>query len=91
MIVKRLAAAKGHGRKKFFSSDNLLALIFMIVVLSCALAQGYYMFAYISMGIIVGRVGQIIFELKCDLFDKPFFHFILFIAIPAEILWNTFK
>lgn len=40
MIIKRLAAAKGEGRRKFFGLDNLLATIFMIGVLSFALAQG---------------------------------------------------
>lgn len=88
MIIKRLAAAKGEGRKKFFGLDNLLATIFMIGVLSFALAQGYYIFAYFSMGLIVARTGEIIFEIKKDLFDRPFFHLLILLGVPAQYLWN---
>ncbi|QYN80138.1 hypothetical protein PQD71_gp188 [Kosakonia phage Kc263] len=88
MIIKRLAAAKGEGRKKFFGCDNLLATIFMIGVLSFALAQGYYIFAYFSMGLIVARTGEIIFEIKKDLFDRPFIHVLILIGVPGQYIWN---
>lgn len=88
MNIKRLTAVRGEGRKKLFGFDNLLALIFIVIVIMSALAQGYYVFGYFSIGVIVGRIGEIIFEIKRDLFDKPFLHCILLLGIPAQLVWD---
>lgn len=90
MIIKKLTAAKDRGRRKFFDVDNLLATLFMIGVQTFALSQGYHIFAYFSMGLIVARIGEIIFEIKQNLFDRPFFHLLFIIGIPAEYIWGLF-
>lgn len=91
MIIKKLVAAKDRGRKKFFGIDNLLATIFMIGVQTFALTQGYHIFAYFTMGLIVARIGEIIFEIKQNLFDRPFFHVLFILGIPAEYFWHLIK
>uniref|UniRef100_A0AAU8KZS8 Uncharacterized protein n=1 Tax=Pantoea phage Survivor TaxID=3232176 RepID=A0AAU8KZS8_9CAUD len=91
MILKRLATAKSAGRKQFFHEDNLLALIFIIIALTFSLANGQYMFAYFCMGLVVVRVGEIIFETKRNMLDKPFLHYLLGIGIPLQVAWNVFK
>lgn len=89
MILKKIAAVKGEGRKQFFGMDNLLALIFIIVAVSASLASGQNVFAYFCLGLVVVRVGEIIFELKYNMFDKPFFHYLLGIGIPLQTAWNV--
>ncbi|QBZ70751.1 hypothetical protein pETSU_170 [Edwardsiella phage pEt-SU] len=91
MILKKIAAVKGAGRKQFFGLDNLLALIFIIAAITYSLANSQYMFAYFCMGLVVVRVGEIIFELKTNMFDKPFFHYLIGIGIPLQIAWNELR
>lgn len=91
MILKKIAAVKGAGRKQFFGFDNLLALIFIITAITFSLVNAQYMFAYFCMGLVVVRVGEIIFELKSNMFDKPFFHYLVGIGIPLQIAWNEFR
>lgn len=91
MILKKIAAVKGAGRKQFFGSDNVLALIFTFTVLTFSLANGQNVFAYFCMGLVVVRVGEIIFELKYKLFDKPFFHYLVGIGIPLQLAWNVIQ
>lgn len=89
MIIKRLAAAKSDGRKLLLKTETLFPLIFMFIVVTYALSHGYRMFAVFSMGLIVARIGEIIFEIKRSLFDKPFFHCLLLIGIPLQYGWNV--
>lgn len=88
MNFKKLTEAKARGRKKLFQSDNLFGFMFMFVALSYALLHGYMVFAYFSMGLVVARIGEIIFEMKHNLFDKPFFHCLLFVGVPMQILYE---
>lgn len=90
MILKRITTAKGEGRKQLVNLDNVLAIVFMIIVLTYALCIDYYVFAYFTMGLIVGRVGEIIFEVKHNLFDKPFLHCLVLLGIPVQMVWNHF-
>lgn len=90
MILKRIVAAKGAGRKVIFSMDNLLAIAFIVIVLTFSLHNDFMLFAYFSMGLVVARVGEIIFEMKRDLFDKPFFHFLILVGIPLQVVWDYF-
>ncbi|AEV89685.1 hypothetical protein OBP_248 [Pseudomonas phage OBP] len=89
MNMKKIAAAKSGGRKLLLKSDTLFPLIFMLIVVTYALSHGYRMFAVFSMGLIVARIGEIIFEIKSSLFDKPFFHCLLLIGIPLQYGWNV--
>lgn len=91
MTLKKIAAVKGEGRKQLFGMDNVLALIFIITALSFSLANGQNMFSYFCMGLIVVRVGEIIFGLKGDILERPFFHYLLGIGIPLQVLWNVLK
>lgn len=90
MIFKKLTAAKGEGRKQLVLLDNLLGSIFMIIVLCFSLIHGYLIFATFGMGLMVARIGEIIFEIKLGFFDRPFFHCLLIIGIPLQVMWNIF-
>lgn len=89
MIMKKIASAKSGGRKLLMKSDTLLPLFFMFIVVTYALSHGYRMFAVFSMGLIVARIGEIIFEIKSSIFEKPFFHCLLLIGIPLQFGWNA--
>lgn len=91
MFIKKLTAVKDTGRKNLFSPDNLFALIFIIFVVAFALVLHYFIFAYFTLGVIVVRIGEIIFEMKHDLFDRPFFHYLVLVGIPAQYLWTTYR
>lgn len=91
MNYKKMVAAKGSGRKLLFTLDSLLPIIFIVIVLTFSLRYDFMIFAYFSMGLVVTRVGEIIFEMKQDLFEKPFFHFLLLIGIPIQIAWDYFR
>lgn len=88
MDFKKLAVAKARGRRQLFQSDNVFGFLFMFITLTYALFHGYMVFAYFSMGLIVARIGEIIFEMKYNLFDKPFFHCLLIIGIPMQIVYE---
>lgn len=89
MNMKKIAAAKGEGRKVLFNFETLLPLLFLLIVLSYAFALGFRLFAVFAMGVIVARIGEIIFEVKSNLFEKPFFHCLLLIGIPLQYIWNV--
>lgn len=90
MGLKRLTAVKGLGRKNFFRHDNLIALIFITVVLGFALGLNYFIFTYFCLGLLIVRVFEIIFEMKQDLFDRPFLHYLVLIGIPIQLLWTKY-
>lgn len=87
MIIKKIVAAKGKGRKRLVDVNNIMAFIFIIIVLCYALASGLKFFAWFCLGLVVGRIFEIIFEIKEGLFDKPFLHYLILIAIPIQWLW----
>lgn len=90
MILKKFAVAKGDGRKQLFDLDNLFCLLFILVVLTYALVHGRIVFAYFSMGLIVARIGEIIFEIKHNLFERPLLIYLLLVGIPIQILVDIF-
>lgn len=90
MLLKKIAAAKGAGRKQIAELDNVVGCLFMAVVFSLAVIEGYVVFGYFGMGVLVTRIGGIIFEVRRNLFDRPFFHYLLLIAIPGEIFYDLF-
>lgn len=87
MILKKMVAAKDAGRKRMFKMDNILALTFIVIVLCYSLMHDLKVFAYFCMGLVVGRIFEIIFELKEGIFDKPFLHYLVIVAIPVQYLW----
>lgn len=87
MFFNRLAAVKDGGRKSLFTQDNLLALIFIIMVVTLALALNYGIFAYFTLGALVVRLFEIIFEFKDNMLEKPFLNYMVLIGIPAQFLW----
>lgn len=89
-MIRKFVAAKGEGRKQLVGLDNILALIFMVIVLCFSLLYGHFIFATFGMGLIVARIGEIIFEIKQDLFDRPFFHYLIIVGIPAQLIWDAF-
>lgn len=74
-----------------FGLDNLLALIFILIVLTFSLSLGFSIFAYFTMGLLVVRIGEIIFEMKEGLFDRPFFLYLLVIGIPLQLVCDALK
>lgn len=90
MIIKKMVAAKGMGRKRMFTLDNILALIFVVIVLCYALINDLTIFAYFCMGMLVGRIFEIIFEIKEGIFDKPFLHYLLLVGMPAQWIWSHY-
>lgn len=91
MSLNRLVAVKDRGRKSFFSQDNLLAFIFVIMVVTIALILNYGVFAYFTLGALVVRIFEIIFELKNNMLDKPFLNYIVLLGLPAQCLWTLYR
>lgn len=87
MLFKRLAAVKDGGRKVLFTQDNLFALIFIVMVVTLALVLNYKIFAYFTLGALVARLFEIIFEFKDNMLEKPFLNYMVLIGIPAQFLW----
>lgn len=87
MFFKRLVAVKDGGRKTLFSQDNLLALIFIILVIVFSLVLNYKIFAYFTLGALVARLFEIIFEFKDNILEEPFLNYMVIIGIPAQFLW----
>lgn len=90
MFLKKLTIVKGTGRKNIFSFDNIIALIFLTMVLVFALGMEYFIFTYFCLGILVVRVFEIIFEIKHNLFDRPLLHYFIMIGIPMQYLWTHY-
>lgn len=90
MILKKIVAAKGDGRRQIAALDNVVGCIFMAVVFALAVVENYVVFGYFGMGILLTRIGGIIFEIRRNLFDRPFFHYLLLIGIPAEIFYSFY-
>lgn len=91
MSMKRLCAVKDGGRKKLFSQENLYALIFVVMIVTLALIINYGIFAYFTLGMLVVRLFEIIFEFKGDLLDKWFLNYILMIGLPAQLLYSLYR
>lgn len=89
MVVKR-KAGDNKGRKNLFKIKNIFSIFLTVLFFSYLLHSGWYILAYFCMGMLVGRIGEIIFEIKDNLFDKPFLHFLFGLAIPIQILYNIF-
>jgi hypothetical protein len=91
MSLKRLAAVKDGGRKTLFSQENLYAFIFLVMVVTIALILNYGVFAYFTLGVLVTRLFEVIFELKGNMLDKPFLMYVLGIGVPAQFLWTFYR
>lgn len=91
MSLNRLVAVKDRGRKSLFSQDNLLAFIFVVMVVTIALILNYGIFAYFTLGVLVVRTFEIIFELKNNMLDKPFLNYIVLLGLPAQCLWALYR
>lgn len=91
MSMKRLCAVKDGGRKQLFTQENLYALIFVVMVVTLALVINYGIFAYFTLGVLVVRLFEIIFEFKGDLLDKWFLNCVLMIGLPAQFLYTFYR
>lgn len=91
MFFNRLVAVKDGGRKSLFSQDNLFALIFIVMVAMLAMVLNYDIFAYFTLGALVARLFEIIFEFKDNLLEKPFLNCMVMIGIPAQFLWTLYR
>lgn len=91
MWFSRLCAVKDGGRKTLFTQDNLFALIFVILLVALALVLNYGIFAYFTLGAVVVRVFEVIFELKGNILDKPFLSVLIMIGVPSQFLWTLYR
>ena len=90
MLWSRLAAVKDGGRKSLFTQDNLFALIFIVMIVTIALILNYGIFAYFTLGVLVVRIFEVIFELKSNMLDKLFLTYVLGVGLPAQCLWTLY-
>lgn len=91
MFFNRLVAVKDGGRKSLFSQDNLFAFIFIVMVAVLAMVLNYKIFAYFTLGALVARLFEIIFEFKDNLLEKPFLNCMVMIGIPVQFLWTLYR
>lgn len=87
MLFSRLTAVKDGGRRSLFSQDNLFALVLVVSIIIIALVLNYNIFAYFTLGVLVARLFEIIFEFKDNMLEKPFLNYMVLIGIPAQFLW----
>lgn len=79
-----------QGRKRILKSNNIVSSLFMLWALILFFNNGYEGFAYFGLGLLVTRIWQIIVEMKNNIFDKPFLHYLLLIGIPIQYLWDKY-
>lgn len=91
MSLRRLTAVKDGGRKSLFSQENLFALIFIVMIVTIALILNYGIFAYFTLGVLVVRIFEIIFELKDNMLDRPFLNYIVLVGLPVQFLWTLYR
>lgn len=91
MSIKRLVAVKNGGRKQLLGVDNIMALCFIVIVICFAIKLGYGIFGWFTIGILIVRLAEVIFEMKEYLFDRPFFHYLIMVGIPAQALWSYYR
>lgn len=91
MFFNRLVAVKDGGRKSLFSQDNLFAFIFIVMVAVLAMVLNYKIFAYFTLGALVARLFEIIFEFKDNLLEKPFLNCMVMIGVPVQFLWTLYR
>lgn len=90
MIIKKITAAKGAGRRQVATFDNVVGFLFMMFIFMVSVTEGYTVFGYFGMGLLITRIGGIIFEVSRNLFDRPFFHYLLLVGIPAQYLVKAY-
>lgn len=88
--IKRLIEAKGHGRRQFFSGDNIITLVFLVIVLIFATSLNFFVFTYFCLGLLVVRIFEIIFEMKQHLLDRPLLHYLVLVGIPLQYIWDRY-
>lgn len=90
MLFNRLTAVKSGGRKSLFGQDNLFALLCIIMIVVFALLLNYKVFAYFTLGILVVRLFEVIFEIKGNLLDRPFLNYLVLFGLPLQFLYEYF-
>lgn len=90
MLFSRLTAVKSGGRKSLFGQDNIFAFAFIAMLVAFALLLSYKVFAYFTLGILVVRIFEVIFEMKGNLLDRPFLNYLILFGLPLQFLYEYF-